>query len=248
MTAIYAHRGAKRVAPENTLPAFAAALEMGVDGIELDVHVSRDGQLVVIHDESVDATTNGSGPVSGYTATELAQLDAGSHFDPQFAHVGVPTLLDVLDLVGNRCAVNIEIKSCDPLGGAATEPVAALIRARNLYDQVIVSSFNPISLMRLRRLDEKIRLGLLHYMPLPADLRTRFMDELIRPDALHPGRTLVNDAYMAWARSYGCPVNVWTVNDVFEAEQLQALGVATIMSDIPDLVMAHLRGTPLVAA
>lgn len=155
MTAIFAARGAKRIAPENTLPAFAAALEMGVDGIELDVHLSRDGRLVVIHDETLDATTNGHGPVSALTAAELAALDAGSHFDPAFAPVGVPTLDEVMDLVDDRCVVNIEVKTADPLGGAAVEPLLDFLRMRQLFDQVIVSSFNPVSLIRLRSLESR---------------------------------------------------------------------------------------------
>mgnify|MGYP001827739041 CR=1 FL=1 len=241
MTAIFAHRGAKRVAPENTLPAFAAALEMGVDGIELDVHLSRDGRLVVIHDETLDATTNGHGPVSALTAAELAALDAGSHFDPAIAHVGVPTLDEGMDLVDDRCVVNIEVKTADPLGGAAVEPLLDFLRTRQLFDQVIVSSFNPVSLIRLRSLESRVRLGLLHFRPLPVDLSTRFMSGLIGPDALHPFHALVDDAYMIWARAHGCPVNTWTVNDVEDARRLAGLGVATIMSDAPDEMMHSLR-------
>ncbi len=241
MTAIFAHRGAKRIAPENTLPAFAAALEMGVDGIELDVHLSRDGRLVVIHDETLDATTNGHGPVSALTAAELAALDAGSHFDPAFAPVGVPTLDEVMDLVDDRCVVNIEVKTADPLGGAAVEPLLDFLRMRQLFDQVIVSSFNPVSLIRLRSLESRVRLGLLHFQPLPDDLSTRFMSGLIGPDALHPHHALVDDAYMVWARAHGCPVNTWTVNDVADAQRLAGLGVAAIMSDAPDEMMQYLR-------
>ncbi|MCB9138251.1 MAG: glycerophosphodiester phosphodiesterase [Caldilineaceae bacterium] len=237
MTAVYAHRGARRVAPENTLPAFAAALKMGVAGIELDVHLSRDGRLVVIHDETVDATTTGTGRVRDFTAAELAGLDAGSRFDPAFAGIGVPTLDDTLDLIGDRCVVNIELKTADPMGGPATEPLARLIRARGLLDQVIVSSFNFISLMRVRTLDPAIRLGLLHYAPIPDDLRPRLMNELVRPDALHPLYTLVDETYMAWARAYGCRVNVWTVNECADALHLRTLGVDVVMSDAPDEMM-----------
>ena len=92
---VFAHRGASAAAPENTLPAFQKALDMGVDGIELDVQCSRDGELVVIHNFDVDATTDGHGPVASLAATELKQLDAGSHFSEKYAGVGVPTLLQV---------------------------------------------------------------------------------------------------------------------------------------------------------
>ena len=148
---IFAHRGAKSVAPENTLPAFQTALEMGVNGIELDVHCSKDGDLVVIHNFDVDATTDGQGPVSSFTTAQLAALDAGSHYDATFAGVGIPTLAQVLDTIGDRCAVNIEIKSEDiRTGGDQVEPLLAMIAGRGLYDQVIISSFNPISLIKVR--------------------------------------------------------------------------------------------------
>ncbi len=126
---IFAHRGAKAVAPENTLPAFERALAMGVDGIELDVHCSKDGQLVVIHDESLERTTSGTGKVSDYTAAQLAKIDAGSYFNPAFAGTGVPTLAEVFDLVGNRCRVNVELKSDDPNGGDQAASAAGMISA-----------------------------------------------------------------------------------------------------------------------
>ncbi len=237
---IFAHRGAKAVAPENTLPAFQRALDMGVDGIELDVHCSKDGQLVVIHDESLERTTTGTGKVSDYTAAQLAQIDAGSRFNPAFAGVGVPTLNEVFDLVGNRCQVNVEIKSDDPNGGDQAEPLIEMIKARKLYDQVIVSSFNPPSLIKMRALAPTIQLGLLYYLPLPTFLRDAWFSPIINPEAIHPYHRLVDANLMAWAKERGCPVNTWTVNDVAEAQRLAALGVNVIMSDVPDQIMTAL--------
>ena len=237
---IFAHRGAKAVAPENTLPAFARALEMGVAGIELDVHCSKDGRLVVIHDESLARTTNGKGDVGSYTAAELAKLDAGSHFDPAFAHVGVPTLDEVFDLVGDRCLVNVEVKTMDPLGGNQVEPLLAMIAERHLYDQVIVSSFNPISLIKIRYLDPQVRLGLLYYLPMTPWLSRAWFTPIMQPEAVHPSAQLIDEAHMRWAREHNCAVNTWTVNDVAEAKRLATLGVDVIMSDVPDQIMAAL--------
>jgi glycerophosphoryl diester phosphodiesterase len=231
---IFAHRGAKRVAPENTLPAFQKALEMGVDGIELDVHTSKDGQLVVIHDFTVDKTTNGQGRVETFSASELAQLDAGSRFDPAFAGVGVPTLGQVLDLVGDRCRVNVEIKCEEHDGGDEVELLAALIHQRQLYEQVIVSSFNPITLIKLRWVDPKIQLGLLYFQELPPHLRQAWFTPILQPQALHPYHGLVTANLVAWARRQGCAVNTWTVNEVAEARRLADLGVDVIMTDAPD--------------
>jgi glycerophosphoryl diester phosphodiesterase len=238
---IFAHRGAKAVAPENTLPAFRRALEMGVDGIELDVHTSKDGQLVVIHDFHVDKTTNGTGPVRSFTAAELASLDAGGHFSAQFAGIGVPTLAEVFDLVGDRCRINVEIKSEDPEGGPEVELLAALIQERNLRDQVIVSSFNPITLVKMRYIDPKVQLGLLYFTPLPAHLRQAWFTAILQPEAVHPYHKLVDEDHMAWAHTRGCAVNTWTVNEPAEARRLAQLGVNTIITDAPDVIARSLR-------
>jgi glycerophosphoryl diester phosphodiesterase len=240
-TQVFAHRGAKTVAPENTLPAFQAALDMGVDGIELDVQRSADGQLFIMHNFTVDATTNGQGKVADLTAAQLARLDAGRWFDPAFAGVGVPTLQEVFDLVGRRCRINVEIKSQDALGGGEVELVAALIRDRQLYDQVIVSSFNPITLIKMRWYDRKIRLGLLYSgQPLPPHLAAAWLSPVMRPEALHPHHALVDAEFTAWAKSIPAAVNTWTVNDVDEAKRLAGLGVDAIISDVPDRIMAAL--------
>lgn len=240
--AIFAHRGARRVAPENTLPAFAAALEMGVDGIELDVHRTTDDQLVVIHDFVVDGTTDGSGPVAAMSAAEVARLDAGSHFNAAYAGTPVPRLEEVLDLVSDRCRINIEIKSMDPYANDASDLVAALIRQRNLYDQVIVSSFNPITLIKLRHLDPKIALGMLYGDEMPLFLRKTWAGPPLCPEAQHPHHALIDADYMAWAHSLGAAVNTWTVNDLDEAQRLAGLGVDVIMTDVPDQIIAGLRG------
>lgn len=237
---IFAHRGAKRVAPENTLPAFQAALDMGVDGIELDVQASKDQVLVVMHNFTVDETTNGQGRVSDFTAAELAGLDAGSHFSPDFAGVGVPTLEQVFDLVGSRCRVNVEIKSLNPEGGPEVDLLAQMIRHRSLYDQVIVSSFNPISLIKMRWMNNRVPLGLLYSADLPPHLQEAWLSPILRPEALHPHHSLINSDSMKWAKSIPCRVNTWTVNDVDEAQRLAALQVDAIISDVPDLLMAVL--------
>jgi len=239
--AIFAHRGARCVAPENTLPAFAAALEMGVDGIELDVHRTADAQLVVIHDFVVDGTTDGSGPVAAMTAAEVTRLDAGSHFSAVFAGTPVPLLEEVLDLIGSRCPINLEIKSIDPYANDASDLVAALIRHRNLYRQVIVSSFNPVTLIKLRHLDPKIALGMLYGAEMPLFLRQTWAGAPICPEAQHPHHALIDANYMAWVRGLGTAVNTWTVNDVAEAQRLARLGVDVIMTDVPDQISAGLR-------
>jgi glycerophosphoryl diester phosphodiesterase len=237
---VFAHRGASSLAPENTLPAFEKALEMGVDGIELDVQCSKDGIPMVMHNFTVDTTTNSHGPVASFTAAELAQLDAGSHFGEGYTGVGVPALREVLDLVGSACRINVEIKSRDLTGGCEVEPLIELIRHRNLYDQVIVSSFNPVSLIKLRWLDSKVELGLLYGDPLPTYLSEAWLSPIIAPEALHPHNGLVDADLVCRAHSQSRAVNTWTVNDVERARHLQQLGVDAIISDVPGQIMAAL--------
>lgn len=235
---IFAHRGACRVAPENTLPAFDAALAMGADGVELDAQCTKDGHLVVIHDFSVDKTTSGRGAVNEFALADLQALDAGSHFAPEFANTPVPTLVQVLDLLGNRCRINIEVKTMQPAGGDEVEPLVELIRTRNLYEQVIVSSFNPITLIKLRWMDPQIPLGLLYFQRLPEYLRKAWLSPIIAPEALHPHHTLIDAKYMEWAQRAGYAINTWTVNEADEAERLAALGVDVIITDEPDKLLA----------
>ena len=234
------------MAPENTLPAFARALEMGVAGIELDVHRSADGRLVVIHDFTVDKTTNGQGRVEQMSAAELRRLDAGGYFDSKFAGVQIPFLEEVLDLVGDRCRLNIEIKSTHPYADDASAGVAALIRDRNLYDQVIVSSFNPITLIKMRHLDPRIALGVLYDASMPAFLRRVWAGPPLRPEAQHPHYALIDAEFMMWAHSLPAAVNTWTVNEVEEARRLAALGVDVIITDVPDQIMMGLA-SPIIS-
>ncbi|MBA3875298.1 MAG: glycerophosphodiester phosphodiesterase, partial [Anaerolineae bacterium] len=119
-----------------------------------------------------------------------------------------------------------------------------MIQKRNLYDQVIVSSFNPITLIKMRWIDPKIQLGLLYAADLPPHLRQAWFTPIMQPEALHPYYPLVDEKLMAWAKSKLCAINTWTVNDIAEAKRLAALGVNVIMSDVPDVIMAVLRINP----
>lgn len=162
----WAHRGDSDNYPENTVPAFEAAVAAGADGIELDVTLSADGRLVVLHDATLERTTDGEGRVSDLPWDELAMLDAGSWFDPRFTGTRLPLLADVLEAFAPRVLVNVEIKpeaAC--VRGAGFEPVAgqvaALVRELGLVDRVLVSSFNFQTLVDLRGLDPDLALGVL---------------------------------------------------------------------------------------
>lgn len=231
---IFAHRGAKAVAPENTIPAFLKAAELGADGVELDVQFSADGALVVIHNPTLEQTTDGHGRVTSFTLEELKQLDAGAKFDPRFAGTRLCTLEEALDAIGDRLLVNIEMKSFAMGTDGMAEQVAEIIRKRALYDQVIVSSFNPFALRRLKRTDPHIETGLLYAPDLPIYLSRAWLRPWARPDAMHPEHVMVDAAYMRWARRNNYPVNVWTVNETADMQRMIELGVNAIITDYPD--------------
>ncbi|MBC7809703.1 MAG: glycerophosphodiester phosphodiesterase, partial [Burkholderiales bacterium] len=147
-TLVFGHRGAKAYAPMNTLPAYELAAEQGAHGIELDVHRSKDGYAVIVHDFKVDATSDGKGLVTEMTLAQLKRLDAGAWFDPKFAGTRIPTLDEVFESVGQRLFVNVEIKSDSLETDGVEQVVADCITRHNMQSRVIVSSFNPYTLHR----------------------------------------------------------------------------------------------------
>jgi glycerophosphoryl diester phosphodiesterase len=236
----FAHRGASYEAPQNTLAAFMLAADLGADGIEFDVHLSKDGQVVVIHDFSLGATTDGRGLVRAKTLAELKELDAGSHFDPAFAGERIPTLQEVIDTVGQRLLFNIELKAKGS-GGDLAAAVVRIVAENNLADRVVVSSFNQPAVSRVARLNNKISTGLLYGHGMPFFLRRLWLSALVRPDALHPYYKAVDGEYMRWAKKQGYRVNVWTVDDPGEMRQLVKLRVDTIITNRPDLLREVLQ-------
>jgi len=242
-----AHRGASAAAPANTLAAFEKAVELGADGIEFDVHLSADGVPVVIHDFTVDATTDGSGRVAEMTLAQLKRLDAGSCFDPAFAGERIPTLQEVLEAVGNRLLLNIELKSVSLHDNGLERAVIALVEQHDggcgqpLGNSVIISSFNPLSLRRAKKIAPHIPVGLLYSPDLPLPLRRAWVAPLIPHEARHPEHTMVDAHYMAWARRRGYRVNTWTVDDPDEMHRLIGLGVDAIITNVPDVLHSVLE-------
>ncbi|GAB4265907.1 MAG: glycerophosphodiester phosphodiesterase [Candidatus Promineifilaceae bacterium] len=229
---IIGHRGASDEAPENTLAAFALAKEQGADGIELDVHLSADGKLVVIHDADLSRTTNGTGFVSQYTLAELKQFDAGMGQQ-------IPTLDEVFELCGPRFLYNIEVKDYGWRDKGTETAVADRIQSHNLESVCLVSSFNPLSVRRARK-------QLTRTTPV-AVIRMnkgwmRYTHWLMPgAEADHPHRKMVTEAYMAWAKKRGYLVNTWTVNEPEEARQLARLGVNALITNCPALIRKALE-------
>jgi len=239
---VFAHRGASAAAPQNTLAAFRLAAEMGADGIELDVQLCRDGEVMVIHDFTVDGTTDGHGAVRDLTLAQLKELDAGSWFDPIFAGERIPTLQEVFDQVGHRLLINVELKSLPGITRGLEGEVVRLIEDHNLAQRVIVSSFNPLAVRKVKKLNPTIPSALLHAPDQPLVLRRVWLSHLVRHEFRHPHYSMVDERYLAWARKNGYRINVWTVNHEADMRRLLALGVDGIMTDCLDLLL-RVRGS-----
>ena len=245
----FAHRGASHDAPQNTLAAFRLAREMGADGVELDVQASKDGEAVVIHNFTVDATTNGQGAVKDKTLAELKELDAGSWFDaaptkrcPEpveglaFAGQRIPTLQEVIIEVGHQLLLNIELKARVFGSAGLVSEVVRLIEDHNLIHRAIVSSFNPLALRQVKKLNPRINTGPIYFFDLPAHPVRASFTFLADPNALHPEKRLVTREYMAWASERGYRVNTWTIDEPAEMRRLVALGVGGIITNRPDVL------------
>jgi glycerophosphoryl diester phosphodiesterase len=232
----FAHRGASHEAPQNTLAAFLLAAELGADGIELDVQFSKDGGLVVIHNFTLESTTDGHGPVQGKTLAELKELDAGAWFDPVFAGQRLPTLQEVIDTVGHRLLLNIELKTTGLRNHALAAATVRILEDNHLLNRVVVSSFNPLVLQSVRRLNQWIALGMLYSPDMPIFLRRPWFRHLLRPEALHPDSSMVDDRYVHWTRKRGYRVHTWTVDDPGQMWQLMRLGVDIIITNRPDVL------------
>lgn len=231
---VYAHRGASALAPENTLAAFRHALQAGAAGVELDVHLSADGTPVVIHDETLERTTDGRGPVAGYTIEALQRLDAGSWFDPLFAGERLPTLAETLSLLAGRLRINVEIK--ESRAGLA---VLDLLRHFPQAD-VVVSSFNYDVLARLRREAPQLPLAVLQDGGNWRQGLARA--EALRACAYHPQAAMVSRPLLAACRAVHLPVLPWTVDDPAQVRLLVRLGVAGLFTNDPAAVKSYCCG------
>jgi glycerophosphoryl diester phosphodiesterase len=252
-----AHRGASTLAPENTIEAFRLAVEAGAGGLELDVHMTRDGHIVVIHDATVDRTTNGSGAVSEMTLDELRRFDAGHNFSPDGGStrpyrgrgVWVPTLGEVIEEFPG-VTVNIEIKAGTP---GIEETVLGILRDANALGRALVVSTPHAIVKRFRKISSghistgasRWEIGVFYILS-----RLR-LERLVRPayDALqvpllHRGILVVTPRFIRAAQARGVRVDVWTINQAEEMRRLLDLGVDVIMTDRPGTLAEVLINRP----
>lgn len=232
---IFAHRGASLHAPENTLAAFKLAVEQGADAIELDAKLSADGQVVVMHDDSVDRTTNGTGRIKSLTLSELQQLDAGSKFNPSFHKETIPSLAEVFEAVGRKILINVELTNYSSPIDDLPEKVASLVKDFQLEKSVLLSSFNMIALIRARKLLSATPMGLLTF---PSLGRMTLDSNLIRFDSLlslHPDVSDSTSELIHAVHRVGSRLNVYTVNQAEDMRRLFSQGVDGIFTDDPPL-------------
>lgn len=238
---VIAHRGFSGAAPENTLAAFKKAMEVDSDMIELDVRFSKDGQVVVIHDDTLDRTTNGRGKVADYTLKELQQFDAGSWFAPQFAGEQIPTLIEVLKLAKGKIPVNIEIKDDSPSRYKITDLAdRALqeVKKAGMTGQVIFSSFYPSSLERITEGDPRIWVALLYHRDWNS------LREVTGGRAfpvLNLRLSFLTKEKIGRIHQEGMKVNTYTVNSEEEMERFIRWGVDGIITNRPDKLIQILK-------
>lgn len=229
---VIAHRGDSLATPENTMPAFLSSISRGANYLELDVRLSKDGVPVVIHDRTVDRTTDGTGAVSQLTAAQLRALDAGSWFSDSYASTRIPTLAEVLDLVsGTRVSAVIEYKG--DWNVAAIRTTVDMIDEAGLSATVVVQSFSEQTVARIARIAPELKLALLSEgldASTVATARSLGADAVNPCDATAPGVALAHEA--------GLGVFVWTRDAVAEWEALTAMGVDGIITNRPDALRA----------
>jgi glycerophosphoryl diester phosphodiesterase len=220
------HRGAKGYEPENTLISFQKALDMQVDGIELDVHLSADGELMVVHDETIDRTTNGKGFVNKLSLRELKAFRINGEHQ-------IPTLKEVFDLVNQDCFINIELKSYD-----TTEKVVSLIekyvaKKRWKYNRFLISSFDWNALQQVAFLNDKIPIGILTDTNL--DLALAFA-KFIQAKSIHPYFHLLTKENTAQIQEKGFLIFPWTINEIEDIQKIKAFNVNGIITDFPNRI------------
>lgn len=248
---ILAHRGASAYAPENTIAAFRLARELGADGIELDVQLTRDRVPVVIHDDSVDRTTDGHGGVSALSVAEIAALDAGSWKTEDYRGEPVPTLAQVFQTLDDWLRpigserpglINIELKTDRLMTDGLEERVINLIERAGNGNRILLSSFSVPALARAKNRNPRLPRGLLYDNSKGFVQRYAWLRLWVGARAMHPEHTLVTPEFMRWARSKRLDVNTWTVDEPEEARRLAELGVHAIITNKPDVIREALRG------
>lgn len=239
MSEVFAHRGFSGQYPENTLLAFQKAIELGVDGIELDVHLTRDGELVVIHDEKVDRTCGVAGKVKDMTLLELKELDASYIYRGQYGVNPIPTLREYFELVKDLPLItNVELKTNIYEYPGLEQKVWDLIQAYHLSDRIIISSFNHYSVLRMKKIAPELKYGLLSESWI---VDTGAYCQKLGVQCYHPLRGNLIPELVKDMKDHGLEINTFTVNEEEEVRRFYALGIDGIIGNYPDMTLRVLR-------
>lgn len=240
MTINYAHRGASGYYPENTMLSFEKAIELGCSGIETDVQMTKDGVLVLIHDEMVNRTTDGAGFVKDYTYSDLSKLDAGSWYSKDFKGLKIPTIDELIYLVKDSdIIIDFELKNGIIQYKDIEEKLIDVIYEHNIQDRVILSSFNHYSMVKCKEISNEIKTGLL------------YMEGLYKPeqyaksalaDALHPYFYALNNELIRSIKSEGIAINTFTVNEINYMKYFYQAGIDGIITNYPDKLKKVMEG------
>lgn len=232
---IWAHRGASGYCPENTMPAFEKAVEMGADGIELDIQLTRDAEIVVLHDEWIDRTSDGKGWLKDFSLEELRRYNF-NRTHPAEGKVGIPTMQEVFELIRpTDLVINIELKTGVVFYEGLEEKILALTKKMGMEDRVVYSSFNHYTIQKIRMMDPKAQTGFLYSdgaIDMPQYAKRYGVS------ALHPALyNLQYPKFMEQCRQNGLKVHVWTVNEPEHIKLCCQYGVDAIITNYPDRAM-----------
>ncbi len=230
---IIAHRGLKKHYPENTISAFDAAIENRAVMIELDVSLSKDREVVVIHDDTLDRTTNGTGLVCDYTLAELKELDAGSWFSKEFKNEKIPTLIEIFEKYVDKTTINIEIKpeafEVDAQEDSIEKQIIKLLREFNCFNSTIISSFEKRIIHRISQMPDKPLLAFLSEEPADSNVLAFIKDNDIF--SWNPDYTVITQEQISLMHENGVKVFSFTVNDKATANRLLKMGVDGLFTD-----------------
>lgn len=228
-----AHRGFSGHYPENTMEAFRRAVEVGCDGIETDLHMTKDGVIVICHDEKIDRTTNGTGFIANYNYKELCKFDAGIKHGEQFKGERIPSIDEFLDYVRDKdLLINFELKNNIISYEEMEKKVIEKVYGFNMEKNVILSSFNHYSMIHAKQIDSSIKTGLLYQAII---YKIDEYVESVGADALHPFYPAVmNKNIVEDIKKKGIMINAYTVNEQEDMKSLIELGIDGIITNYPD--------------
>ncbi|MBI3161703.1 MAG: glycerophosphodiester phosphodiesterase [Chloroflexi bacterium] len=230
---LFAHRGDLAHAPENTLPAFQQALQKGADGVELDAKLTADGRVIVIHDSTVDRTTNGKGRVASFPFAEIRKLDAGKWFNEKFAGTKVPSLDEVFETTGKDKIINIELTNYSTPRDGLTAKVCELIKRHSNHGQILFSSFFAYNLKIAAQMSPEIPRALLARPGILGLWARSFGFMFGDYQALHPHISNASREQIQRAHRVKRRIHVWTANTPEEINRLNEFGVDGIITDDP---------------